>query len=95
MQSLKTIWKRLQFEMAASNIFDPPEDIMDAMKKDGWSFKTEIVQPVMSRMTCAGAFTYIAAYTPEGESVPGGDDETYKRYRRARREAAQQIFGMK
>lgn len=95
MQSLKNIWKRLQFEMAARDILEPPPSVMEIMKQDGWRFEVETHQPVMTRMAYTGPFTYISPYTPEGQSVLGGDEDVHKRYCHARREAAKQAFGMK
>jgi hypothetical protein len=87
--TLTQIWKRLQFEFAARDIFNPSRTMRDEMAKDGWrfSFRPSIGGPM-------GPTTpEMIVRTPEGR-LANYDPAEMARFRDARRKTAERLFGI-
>ena len=91
MERLTQIWKKLQFEMAARDIFDPPRSVIREMEKEGWKF--EYRHNIASNTERLSFYTQIIPIPPQ-KDVADNRDIT-EQYRTARRKAAERVYGMK
>lgn len=95
MNSLKQAWKMMQFKMAVCEAFSPPQAVMNEMKKDGWRFEIEQLPPIATRSGAMITPSYLLTKTPEGKYVDeAANSPDYERYRKARTQAARQVYGI-
>lgn len=92
--SLKSTWKRVQFELDARDIGDPSHEVVKEMEKEGWTFKLYTDFSAVS-MYSPVFYTYLMPVAPDNKPAFGGENkETYQQYCDARRKAAQKVYGI-
>ena len=89
---LKNIWKKIQFKLAASDIFcPPPEPVRQEMEDKGWKYKVTVLPAVSAMVTPPVAVT---PTTSEGLPVIASScPELYDKYKKDLKDAAYKIYG--
>jgi hypothetical protein len=98
-EKLRHIWKETQIKMATSELLGSPSyKVTSELEKEGWKFEVNPIRPPMLigiGMGAAASISYTKAYTPEGQLVTYDNKAVHKRYKMAKRSAAERIYAPK
>jgi hypothetical protein len=90
---LKSLWKKIQFKLAANDIIcPPPEPVRQEMEEKGWKYKVTVLTAVSPAMLAPPVA--VTPTTSDGIPVMSCScPELYDKYRKDLRESALKVYG--